>query len=83
MTAQTARLQLAGLLALESVVDIVLHAVFESYRELHREPPADDAAITRSAATLVDLCSRLLAAIAVHRRHVKRRLHTYDHNWPY
>jgi len=83
MTAESARHQLAGLLALESVVDIALRALVESYRELHRDPRPSDSAESLTAAVLVDLCGRLLAAIADHRRHLARRLPRDDHDWPF
>ena len=83
MTAESARHQLAGLLALESVIDIALHALIESYRDLHRDPRPSDSTETLTAAALVDLCGRLLAAIADHRRHVARRLHRDDRDWPF
>ena len=83
MTPESARHQVAGLLALESVVDIALRALVESYRELHRDPQPTDSAESRTAAALVDLCGRLLAAIGDHRRLVARRLPRDDHDWPF
>ena len=83
MTAAAAKHQLAGLLALEAVVDIALRALVGSYRELHRDPGPDDSAESVTAAAIVDLCGRLLAAIGRHRRHVTRRVPLDDHDWPF
>jgi hypothetical protein len=83
MTAESARHQLAGLLALESVVDIAIRALVESYRELRRDPSPSDSTESTTAAALVDLCGRLLAAIDLHRRHVLRRVPADDHDWPF
>jgi formate dehydrogenase assembly factor FdhD len=82
MTA-SAKHQLAGLLVVESVVDIALRALVESYPELHRDPRSTDSTESFTAAALVDLCGRLLAAIADHRRHVARRLPRDDQDWPF
>lgn len=78
-----ARYQLAGLASLESVVEIAMHAVVETYREFGREPRPTDSPEIKSARNLVDLSARLLAAIDTHRRHVARYLPDDEHNWPF
>ena len=78
-----ARYQLAGLASLESVVEIAMHAVVETYRAFAREPRSTDPPEITSARKLVDLCAYLLVAIDAHRRHVARHLPDDEHNWPF
>jgi hypothetical protein len=77
-----AKHQFAGLAALASMLDIAMRALVESYTELHRESRPTDSPQSRSAADLVDLCGRLLAAIDQHRRLAARHLPEED-RWPF
>ena len=83
MTACHARHQLAGLAALEAVVEIAMHALIESYHELHRDPDPGDSVESDTARHLVDRCGRLLAALDLHRRHVARHLAPEERRWPF
>ena len=83
MRADHARCQLAGLRALEAVVDLAMHALVESYRELRREPRPDDPADSLAAGELVDLCGRLLSAIDAHRRALAGHVPREDRHWPF
>ncbi len=78
-----ARYQLAGLASLESVVEIAMRALVETYRELHREPRPDDADEAVTAAKLVDQCGRLLAALDAHRRLVIAPVPSNQCAWPF
>jgi hypothetical protein len=64
----------AVLATLKTTVDFAMHAIVESYPELHRERRLDDSPDAVTAAKLVDQCARLLAALAEHRRHLARPL---------
>ena len=75
--------QLAALAALEAVVEIAMRALVATYRELQREPRADEPAEAVTAGTLVDLCGRLLAALDAHRRRVLTRRPETDPDWPF
>jgi len=75
--------QVAGLAALEATVEIAMRATVENYRELHREPRLDDPAEVVTAAKLVDLCGRLLAALAAHRRHLGSCVPPDQCEWPF
>lgn len=83
VTAQPSAHQLAGLAALEALVEIAMHALVESYRELHRDSRPRDSPESITAGTLVDLCGRLLVAIDRHRRHVVARLPQDQRAWPF
>jgi len=83
VTGANTRHQFAGLDALEALVEIAMHALVESYQELHREPRPRDSPEVLTARTLVDLCGRLLAAVDRHRRHVVARLPHDQHAWPF
>ncbi len=83
MTATNARHQLAGLAALEAVVEIAMRALIESYPELHRDPRPGDSVESATAGTLVERCAQLLATIDAHRRHVARHLAPEDRHWPF
>jgi len=83
MTASNAKHQLAGLAAVESVVEIAMRALVESYHELHRDPRPGDSSESVTAGKLVDLCTQLLATIDAHRCHVARHLDPEDHHWPF
>lgn len=50
-----------------------MRALVATYRELHREPQPDDSAEAATAASLVDHCGRLLAALDAHRRALNLR----------
>jgi hypothetical protein len=78
-----AKHQLAGLAALDSMIEIAMRALVESYPEFCREPRITDSADARSAAVLVDLCAQILEAIGRHRRLVARDLAPDDRNWPF
>jgi len=78
-----AKHQLAGLAALASILDIAMRALVESYPEFGRDPMPAPSGEPGSAATLVDLCGRLLAAIDRHRRLVARRVPDEDQDWPF
>jgi hypothetical protein len=78
-----AKHQLAGLAALDRMIEIAMHALVHSYPEFGRELRPNDTAEVRSAATLVDLCSQILAAIDRHRRLVVRDVLDDDRNWPF
>jgi hypothetical protein len=83
VTRANARHQLAGLTALEALVEIAMHALIESYHELHRDPRPGDSAESATAGTLVDRCAQLLTTIDAHRRHVARHLDPEDRRWPF
>jgi len=78
-----AKHQLAGLAALDRMIEIAMHALVESYPEFWRESRVTDSAEARSAAVLVDLCARILEAIERHRRLVARELPNTERNWPF
>ena len=78
-----AKHHLAGLAALDSLIEIAMHALVESYPEFGREIRATDDAEVRSAAALVDLFARTLEAIGRHRRLVACDLAEEDQNWPF
>lgn len=78
-----AKHQLAGLAALDRMIEIAMRALVESYPEFGREIRSSDTAEVRSAAALVDLCARILEAIDHHRRLVARDLAHEDRNWPF
>jgi hypothetical protein len=78
-----AKHQLAGLAALDSMIEIAMRALVESYPEFGREIRATDDAEVRSAAALVDLFARTLDAIGSHRRLIARDLAKEDQNWPF
>ena len=78
-----AKHQLAGLTALDSMIEIAMRATVESYPEFGREIRATDDVEVRSAAALVDLFARTLEAIGRHRRIVARELCEEDQNWPF
>jgi hypothetical protein len=78
-----AKHQLAGLAALDRMIEIAMHALVESYAEFGREIRPTDTAEVRSAAALVDLCTRILEAINRHRRLVARDLADEDRDWPF
>ena len=75
MTRTPCPVQLAGLVVLEATVEIAMHALVDTYRELHREPQPDDSAEAVTAAKLVDQCGRLLAALDAHRRALRSSGH--------
>ena len=83
MTATNARHQLAGLAALEGVVEIAMRALIQSYHELHRDPRPGDSVESVTAGKLVDRCAQLLATVDAHRRHVARHLDPEDRRWPF
>lgn len=83
MTAANARHQLAGLAALAAVVEIAMHALIESYHEIHRDPRPGDSTESDTARQLADRCGRLLATIDLHRRHVARHLAPEERRWPF
>lgn len=83
MTPTNARHQLAGLAALEALVEIAMRALIESYHELHRDPRPGDSVESGTAGKLVDRCAQLLATIDAHRRHVALHLDPEDHRWPF
>ena len=78
-----AKHQLAGLAALDSIVEIAMRALVESYPELGRDLRPTDSAEARSAAVLVDLFARTLQATEHHRRLVARDLLDEDQDWPF
>lgn len=78
-----AKHQLAGLAALDRMIEIAMRALVESYPEFGREIRPIDTAEVRSAAALVDLCARILEAISHHSRLVARDLCDEDRNWPF
>jgi len=78
-----AKHQLAGLAALDSMIEIAMRALVESYPEFGREIRATDDADVRSAAALVDLFARTLEAIDHHRRLIARELPADERNWPF
>jgi hypothetical protein len=79
----SAKHQLAGLAALDRIIEIAMRALVESYPVFRREPRLIESAEARSAAALVDLCARILDAIDRHRRLVARQLPEEDQNWPF
>ena len=83
MTAEPSAHQLAGLAALDALVEIAMRALIESYPELHRDPRPGDSADSATAGTLVDRCARMLATIDAHRRHVARHLDLEERHWPF
>ncbi len=78
-----AKHQLAGLAALDSMIEIAMRAFVESYPEFGREIRATDDAEVRSAAVLVDFFARTLEAIDQHRRLIARELPAGERNWPF
>jgi hypothetical protein len=78
-----AKHQLAGLAALDRMIEIAMRALVESYPEFGREISVTDTAEVRSAANLVDLFARTLEAIDQHRRLVARELCEEERNWPF
>jgi hypothetical protein len=78
-----AKHQLAGLAALDRMIEIAMRALVGSYPELGREIGVTDTAEVRSAASLVDRFARTLEAIDRHRRLVERDLCEEDRNWPF
>jgi hypothetical protein len=78
-----AKHQLAGLAALDRMIEIAMRALVHSYPEFGREIRPTDTTEVRSAAALVDLCAQILAAIDRHRRLVARDVLAEDRNWPF
>lgn len=78
-----AKHQPVDLTALDSMIEIAMRALVESYPESLREPPPDHSAEARSAEALVDLCGHLLTAIDQHRSLVARRMPHDDQGWPF
>ena len=83
MIASNAKYQLAGLAVVESVVEIAMRTLVESYHELHPDPRPGDSAEAVTAGKLVDLCAQLLATIDAHRCHVAPQLDSEDHHRPF
>lgn len=75
-------LELAGLDALASNLEISMRALINAYPELRRDELPDDAIESRTAARLVDLHSQLLYAIARHRM-VLEGSYSPDTDWPF
>lgn len=78
-----AKHQLAGLAALDRMIEIAMRALVESYPEFGREPRITDTDEARSAAVLVDLCAQILEQIDRHRRLVAQELPREERNWPF
>lgn len=74
--------ELAGLGALASNLEISMRALINTYPELRRNELPDDAIASRTAARLVDLHSQLLYAIERHRL-VLEGWYSPDTDWPF